>query len=124
MQILAIDHINIAGPRELLQRCRDFYIDVLGLTEGHRPPFRSRGFWLYAGGHPIVHLSEVAEAPARATGAFNHFALQCEGLEQAKARLAELGLPYEVNEVPLTSSVQLFVTDPAGVGLELNFRTG
>ena len=124
MQVLALDHINIAGPRPLLERCRAFYVDVLGLTEGHRPPFRRHGFWLYAGERPIVHLTEGAETPAEPTGAFNHFALQCEGLEPAKARLEELGIPYEVANVPLTRSTQLFVTDPAGVGLELNFRAG
>ena len=42
---LGLDHINIATPR--LAESRDFYVEVLGLQEGPRPPFEFDGYWLY-----------------------------------------------------------------------------
>ena len=37
-------------------------------------------------------------------------------------QLKRLGLAYEVAEVPARRQVQLFITDPAGNGVELNFE--
>ena len=37
-----IDHINISAPAELPLKVRDFYCDVLGLTEGFRSEFIRR----------------------------------------------------------------------------------
>jgi AraC-like DNA-binding protein len=31
---------------------------ILGLSEGPRPPFSVNGQWLYANGHPVIHLIE------------------------------------------------------------------
>ena len=122
MQIAGLDHINIAGSHELIARCRAFYVDVLGLTEGYRPPFRRPGFWLYAGGHPIVHLVEDDGAPpAGGATPFHHFALRCEGFEGAAERLRSLGVAFTGDRVPGENTAQLFLEDPAGVALELNF---
>jgi catechol 2,3-dioxygenase-like lactoylglutathione lyase family enzyme len=123
MQVSRLDHVNIAGPAGLIEACRRFYVDVIGLTEGDRPPFTSRGFWLYAGDQPVVHLSERPfDAGSQPEGPFAHYALQCTGLADAKERLDRARIPFTVSEVPLTNQVQLFVHDPAGVALELNFR--
>lgn len=120
MRVIALDHINIAGPPDLIARCRTFYVDVLGLVDGHRPPFRSRGFWLYAGERPIVHLTE-SDREGGHTGSFNHFAFACEGLDQAIARLTSHAIAFERDDVPATNQTQLFLEDPAGISLELNF---
>ena len=37
---------------------RSLYVNILGLTVGQRPPFSFGGIWLYAGGKPILHISE------------------------------------------------------------------
>jgi len=122
MQVLGIDHVNISGPPALIAKCRTFYLEVLGLADGYRPPFRSKGYWLYAGERPIVHLLERGDdAQPRPTGALDHFALKCEGLAEMMARLAKQEVPYKLDEVPASNETQLFVTDPAGVRIELNF---
>ena len=122
MSVHKLDHVNIAGPAELIARCRDFYVDAIGLTEGFRPPFRRAGYWLYAGDAPLIHLTVSAEDAPGPTGAFNHFALQCDDLEQMLARLQQRGVAYEITSVPGADVTQLFVRDPAGVGVELSFR--
>lgn len=57
MSVIGLDHYNLRAPRPLLDTLRDFYIDVVGLRLGARPPFRSHGYWLYAGAQAVLHLS-------------------------------------------------------------------
>lgn len=119
MTIRAIDHINIATTR--LQETRDFYVDVLGLTEGDRPPFDFPGHWLYAEGFPIVHmqLSPRDVEPSKVSG-LNHAAFQVADLDAVIGRLKAAGVGYDVFNVPGTAIRQAFFLDPNGVRLELN----
>ncbi len=100
-------------------------MSVLGLTLGERPGFMREGFWLYAGAEPIVHLTTCGVEDSRtpnARSAFDHVAFSCEGLREFVARLERAGVAYEFDEVASLGQVQLFLRDPAGVGLELNFK--
>ena len=45
--ILSINHIQLVAEQDLVMQLRDFYCDVVGLTEGFRPAFERFGFWLY-----------------------------------------------------------------------------
>ena len=126
MRINGIDHYNIAGPAELIERVRDFYVDVLTFVEGERPQFSSGGYWLYAGGSALVHL-RVDDAPdtprVDSTHSYcDHIALACAGLEAFEGRLDAAGVPFRKNYIADAGQYQLFVRDPAGVGVELNFR--
>jgi catechol 2,3-dioxygenase-like lactoylglutathione lyase family enzyme len=124
METLGLNHFNITAPHGLLEKVRDFYVEVLGLALGERPGFSRNGFWLYAGQLPIVHLTAGDEGDIRVNGEtlpcfVDHIAFSCRGLPGLILRLKHLNLPYEVVEKP--SQVQVFVRDPAGVGVELNF---
>jgi catechol-2,3-dioxygenase len=122
--ILGFSHYNLRAPRALLEQLRAFYCDVVGLEVGVRPPFRSFGYWLYAGGKDILHLSECKPDEHREThvqGTFDHVAFACAGRAAMENRLRQLGIPYEVAQVPQTGQAQLFFSDPAGNGVELNF---
>jgi catechol 2,3-dioxygenase-like lactoylglutathione lyase family enzyme len=121
MNVLRLDHVNIAGPAALIAQCRAFYVDILGLIDGPRPPFRSRGHWLYAGDAPIVHLSERGDDAGSHGGPFAHYAFRCEGLDAMIARLKENAIAFTIEYVPATKQTQLFLSDPAGVPIELNF---
>ena len=123
MPVMHLDHYNIRVPLARLEDLCRFYVQVLGLSVGERLPFRSTGFWLYAEGHPLLHLvaSQDKDETARATGWFDHVALKCGDFTAIKARLEAHGVSFEVEEVPLLKQRQIFFTDPAGVGVELNF---
>lgn len=126
MNTISLNHFNITAPSELLEKVRDFYVEVLGLAVGERPNFRRKGFWLYAGGEPIVHLTTCEGDDARADGAagpsfLDHVAFSCKGLPAMIERLKRLHIPYEVVEIASLGQVQVFVRDPASVGVELNF---
>lgn len=120
MPVLGLNHVNIVGPHELIERCRAFYVDIMGLTDGPRPSFRSRGYWLYAGDQPVVHLSEKDHG-ATGKSALDHYAFTCEGLDEMMARLREGNVPFTIDPARDSKNAQLFLEDPAGVSLELNF---
>jgi catechol-2,3-dioxygenase len=124
MPINGFDHYNLRAPRPLLEQLCEFYCDVVGLVLGERPPFRRFGYWLYAGGRPVLHLSEANDDEDRSTSAtttFAHAAFDCTDRAAYERRLTERGIPYRVAQVPVTNQVQLFFHDPAGNGVELGF---
>ena len=124
MPVRQINHVNLRICRSQIDAVKDFYVDVLGLAVGHRPPFRSSGYWLYAGDSPVVHLVEAEEAsnPAAAdTGAIDHLAFHCSGYGEMQSRLVEAGAAFDAARVPQTGQRQLFFADPVGIRIELLF---
>ena len=126
MNVEGLNHFNITAPRGLLERVRDFYVEALGLVVGDRPAFKREGFWLYAGREPVVHLTACGDDDPRAGGVhgpgfFDHVAFSGSGLAGMLERLRRHGVPYELAEVTSLGQVQVFLRDPAGVGVELNF---
>jgi catechol 2,3-dioxygenase-like lactoylglutathione lyase family enzyme len=119
---MRIDHINICAPAGLVARVRDFYCAVFGLVEGFRPQFQSPGYWLYAGDRALVHLSvNDRHGAGDGPGHLDHVAFQTSGLEQLLERLRALEIEYRSNYIPEFEMTQVFFTDPAGTGLEVNF---
>ena len=117
-----IDHINIAAPFDLLEKVRDFYCAVLKLEDGFRPGFSDRGFWLYSDDKPLIHLSERSgRSESHQPGYLDHVAFRSSGLGTMKDRLASHGIEYRSGYIQEFNMTQLFFTDPAGTGLEVNF---
>jgi len=124
MPIESINHYNLRGPMPVLEAMRDWYQRTLGMQVGDRPAFNNRGFWLYGGGAPLLHLTEEGRGeshPVPGSGTFDHVAFTCTGYETMRSRLDALGEPYRTADVPLTRTRQIFLRDPAGNGVELNF---
>lgn len=123
--VRGLAHANIRAPEAMIERLRRFYIDVVGLREGPRPAFRSgsRGHWLYAGEADVLHLTIAGPGdalPAR-TGHVSHLAFACTDLATTRARLDEAGVAHGIDGVDELDQVQLFLTDPCGLKIELNF---
>ena len=114
-----LDHVNIETT-DLTSSVR-FYERVLGLTVGWRPAFDVDGAWLYAGDQPVVHLVLRNSIHTGPTGAIHHVALKASGLSETKRRLDKHQVAYTETIVPDLRVTQLFVDDPNGVKLELNF---
>jgi catechol 2,3-dioxygenase-like lactoylglutathione lyase family enzyme len=122
MPVDALQHINIRARD--VERTRDFYVRILGLRVGDRPPFTSIGYWLYLGADPVIHLvQKTAGEPVSNpdTGAIDHIAFRGVDLEGTRQTLVREGLTFREALVPRDNSVQLFVDDPDGVRIELNF---
>lgn len=117
-----IEHINISAPGDLLEELKDFYCALFGLVEGFRPTFTRKGFWLYAGENPLVHLTESNEHfQNEEQGFLDHVTFQTTGLKEMIHKLDSLGVSYKTDHLPEIGMTQLFFQDPAGIGLEANF---
>ena len=132
MGVSALEHVTIRCAQ--LQRTRDFYVDLMGLTDGERPNFPFRGHWLYLGGIPVVHLVEATDTagawgrdivipnPKEGTGSFDHVAFKGDDFQAMRTKLQKAGLTFKERVVPGGRLSQLFVPDPEGVLVEINFR--
>ena len=56
MSVVGMEHVLVLCDD--IDRTRDFYCDVVGLTVGDRPPLEFPGYWLYAGATACVHIAE------------------------------------------------------------------
>jgi catechol 2,3-dioxygenase-like lactoylglutathione lyase family enzyme len=122
MSVGMLDHYNVS-TRKLGDTIR-FYEEVLGLTNGPRPPFNFPGAWLYSAGHPVLHLNDISstdrQQPAD-SGVIDHVAFGSRGFEAIKQHLTGKGVSFRVNQVPNSRRWQIFLTDPNNVMIELNF---
>ena len=118
-----------------IDRTRDFYRDALGMRQGFRPKLEFPGYWLYVGDTPCIHIAEwltytawtkevgiPISTRASGTGPVDHIAFNATGFDQMLARLAEQGVTASQNLLDDIGLKQLFLHDPNGVAIELNFR--
>jgi catechol 2,3-dioxygenase-like lactoylglutathione lyase family enzyme len=132
MTVQALEHVTIRCAN--LTRTRDFYVELMGLAEGERPAFPFRGYWLYLGAIPVVHLVEASDSDGAwgrdivipkaedGTGSFDHVAFRGDDFLAMRARLQNAGVIFKERVVPGGRLSQLFVPDPEGVLVEINFR--
>ncbi|MCC7484309.1 MAG: VOC family protein [Burkholderiales bacterium] len=119
MAVTGFNHYNIATGD--LDRARRFYTDVIGLREGARPPFSRPGAWLYLGDQPILHISTGRAAATRRSDAFDHVAFSASDLDGTRETLRRNNVYFEEYAVPGRELHQLFLRDPDGVEIELQF---
>ena len=107
-----------------LERTRNFYCDMLGLTDGFRPQMAFPGHWLYCGGVAVVHLMkrEPVDRPKATTGRLDHIAFKSIDPDSTLGRFRAHGIPFEENKVWEIGLLQVFVQDPDGLQIELNFH--
>lgn len=113
MRPRAVHHVSINVDN--VDTALDFYVGKLGLeVRRDRPDFGFGGAWLDAGGQQ-VHLIEAPPPPSQG----QHFALLVDDLDSviAELRAAELKVS---DPVPVGSSRQAFLNDPAGNQIELH----
>lgn len=130
MAVDMLEHFTVRCTN--LEATRDFYSEIIGLKVGARPPFDFQGYWLYLGDQPVVHLvleserrdgrvpRQAGEAPE--TGALDHIAFRGQDLETSRALFREKGIAFRERPVPGKPLHQIFLRDPDGVLIELNFR--
>jgi catechol 2,3-dioxygenase-like lactoylglutathione lyase family enzyme len=120
MPLLSLEHVNVRTAR--LEAMCDFYLQVLGLERGPRPPFAFGGAWLYCAGKPVVHLVEVEQVIRGAeTPSLEHFAFAGSDLPEFLGRLRASSVEYRLTRLPGSGQHQVFVHDPDGNRLHVDF---
>jgi len=118
-----------------LAATRDWYVRVLGMREGWHPDFKFPVVWLYVGDQPVLHLCEgganVPENRKRylgqqseathGSGVVDHVAFRATGLPEMLAHLRREGVSFTQRMVSDQGLYQVFLIDPNGVKIELNF---
>ena len=119
MAIAGMNHFTVLSSD--LERSKAFYINVLGLTEGYRPPFAFPGAWLYAGNQAILHIMAGKPIPTNAAGVIDHMAFTASNLQAAVNTLKQRSIHYELHRLKGLENWQLFFYDPDGAKIELDF---
>lgn len=137
MALTKLAHFSIRTTD--LERSCAFYERVLGFRRGYRPPFDFPGAWLYMGDderdYGCVHIIGVdpgnpaglaaylgdKSLPASGTGTLDHIAFLATGVAQMWDNLRAEGIPWRDRTVPSLGLHQVFIEDPSGVTIELNY---
>jgi catechol 2,3-dioxygenase-like lactoylglutathione lyase family enzyme len=130
MSLAGLDHLLVLTDD--LEATKAFYCDALGLESGERPDLGFAGYWLYLDGAPCVHLAERSAYEARAAqlglrvgpAPVDHVAFRADDGAAVEARLRASGVEVVANPAPPPGLRQLFLTDPNGLRVEVNARTG
>jgi catechol 2,3-dioxygenase-like lactoylglutathione lyase family enzyme len=123
MLIDKLEHYNIVT--EKLDETIAFYVDVIGLANGYRPNFDFPGAWLYAGEEAVVHLMQLGENRDFGSGSIDHVAFRGTDSQKTNTFLTNLDImnvEYIDRFIEDANIYQVFVTDPNGVKVEINFH--
>jgi len=139
MTNLSLNHFSIRSLE--IEKTTDFYSKLLGLTVGPRPEFPFPGVWLYNGddsswANAVLHLIAIDKndpnglkkylgerdlSSLHGSGAVDHIAFFATGLEEKIELLKELKVSYRERTVPVIGLHQIFLDDPNGIVIELNY---
>ncbi|MBI3707081.1 MAG: VOC family protein [Proteobacteria bacterium] len=133
MPLSRLDHF-LLQPADI-EATKDWYVNVLGFELGPHPKFPFPVYWLYLEGKDVLHLSPGGAAASAnrlvylgqesrdtvGSGVIDHVAFRASGLAEMIARLQASGVSFRERRVDDQSLYQLFLIDPNGVKVELNF---
>ena len=133
MPVLHLEHFLIQTGD--MRGTVDWYVKTLGFEEGPHPDFKFPVTWLYLGGKDVIHITEGGKNTSEnrkrylgqqsdaveGTGVIDHMAFRCTGLERMLEQLKASGVDFKQRQVDDQGLFQLFLFDPNGIKIELNF---
>jgi catechol 2,3-dioxygenase-like lactoylglutathione lyase family enzyme len=135
MPLTHIEHFLVVSDD--IDATRDWYARVLELAPGPHPDFGFPVHWLYAGSVPVVHigpsakkagdnqkkyLGRTSQDTGAGTGAIDHIAFRASGLRRMLEHLKAEKIPFTQRRANGEALFQLFLFDPNGVKVELNYE--
>ncbi len=116
----------------------NWYIDNLGFAKGPHPDFGDdvEVTWLYLGERDIIHIvpprpddvpgekpdpNAAPQEIAQGGRPIHHIAFRAENRKEMTARLTERGITYLEQQASKQDLYQVFIRDPNGITVELNF---
>lgn len=133
MPLAFMEHFLIQSAD--IEKTRDWWVNVLGMRVGPSPDFKFPVYWLYIGDRDVLHLTQGGanvtdnrmkylgqqSTATEGSGVIDHVGFRATGLEETIARLNSLGIAFKERQVNDQGLYQLFLFDPNGVKVELNF---
>jgi catechol 2,3-dioxygenase-like lactoylglutathione lyase family enzyme len=133
MPVTHLEHFLIQTAD--LEATRDWYVQTLGFREGPHPDFKFPVVWLYLGEQDVIHLTQGGKQVSenrkqylgqqsdatQGSGVIDHMAFRCTGLRDMMQHLKDRGVAFRTRQVDDQGLYQLFLLDPNGVKIELNY---
>jgi catechol 2,3-dioxygenase-like lactoylglutathione lyase family enzyme len=133
MALAFMEHFLIQSAD--IEATKDWWVNVLGMRVGASPDFKFPVYWLYIGDRDVLHLTQGGgnvsanrmkylgqqSQATEGSGVVDHIGFRANGLEDTIAHLNELGVKFTERQVDDQGLYQLFLFDPNGVKVELNF---
>jgi catechol 2,3-dioxygenase-like lactoylglutathione lyase family enzyme len=132
MPVTELNHYLIRANN--LERTKDFYCKVLGFQVMPRPDFPFPGYWLGINGKIQVHMAQAGvpnaelyylgspkNAATDHAGVIDHIAFLATDPEKFVKHFKDLKIKSRPRNFPESKLYQLFVKDPDGLTIELNF---
>jgi catechol 2,3-dioxygenase-like lactoylglutathione lyase family enzyme len=134
MPISHLEHFLVAADD--IDATRDWYARVLGMKSGPHPDFGFPVHWMYVDNIDIVHigpsarqageiqkkyLGRTSQSSEQGTGALDHIAFRATGLRQMLEHLKREKVPFSQRRANGQALFQLFLYDPNGIKIELNY---
>ena len=118
-----------------IEKTVEWYVRVLGMRDGEHPDFKFPVRWLYIGDRDVIHVAQggaqVSENRKKylgqhsealsGSGVIDHIGFRCTGLKDTMAHLERENVSFQTRQVDDQGLFQLFLFDPNGVKVELNF---
>jgi catechol 2,3-dioxygenase-like lactoylglutathione lyase family enzyme len=132
MPLTELNHYFIRANN--LEETKKFYCDVLGFEVMNRPSFPFPGYWLGVNGKIQVHmgpdgidnadmyyLGTPKNAVTDHAGVVDHIAFLATEPGNFIRRFKERGMDFQPRSLPEFDLYQIFIKDPNGLTIELNF---
>jgi catechol 2,3-dioxygenase-like lactoylglutathione lyase family enzyme len=133
MPLSHLEHLLILADD--VEATKDWYVDVLGFRVGEHPDFGVHVYWLYLGDGDVLHVVQAADegAPGDANAPpasgdiasggrpIHHVAFRATGLAEMRAHLEAGKIEFLEQQAGNQNLYQIFLRDPNGVTIELNF---
>ena len=135
MPISHLEHFLVAADD--IDATRDWYARVLAMKSGPHPDFGFPVHWMYVDNIDIVHigpsakqagevqkkyLGRTSQDSGSGTGAVDHIAFRATGLRKMLEHLKREKVPFSQRRANGQALFQLFLYDPNGIKIELNYN--
>ena len=134
MPLTHLEHFLVQSTD--IEKTKNWYVDVLGMRDGPHPDFGFPVHWLYLGDVPVLHMTQGGgdvskdrlrylgqqSQASEGTGVIDHIAFRATGLATMIAHFKKLGVAFKERQVDDQGLYQLFLFDPNGIKVELNFE--
>lgn len=124
MRVIDINHVAIKTLD--LDKTNWFYTEILGMSFAPRPPFDFPGSWLKMQ-ETMIHVfagKSALDGEGRyhpGGAAVDHISINAESFDEFVRKFDVHGFDWRENDIPGAGIWQLFVKDPNGILIELNF---
>jgi len=117
MKVIQLNHVGLHVAD--IPASVDFYANVLGLTQLHRPEFDFEGAWFDLGEGRELHLIGGRTQDPVGARRGNHVAFAVDDFDAAVSHIERHNVPHHPPQTRPDGARQLFIRDPDGHYVEL-----